>query len=292
MPSRRIRRSPEVANPVDAFTGLGIPRRAAQAVTDLLRTSVTDVVCVLLPDILDGAGLRWLWSASATFPQIAPLVARQRMPELADRSEQAAALPALWLYPITVELTERFDAVHPDVPLVELLECGLDEESDRPPVPSPALREAHDRYRQGFDRHRRLHLQDRCNHAQERYRQAQSDFCQARDRYRRRHEPATDRSAEVPPADESSLWTSAHAVAQMLRSPQNGEVAASGGWSLLAAVLALDHYREVLPSPGRPRPRLPEQEEDDRSAGQAFELGRALMVATSLVLIAETEPGI
>jgi hypothetical protein len=254
---RRIRRSPELANPVDAFTGLGIPRRAAQAMTDLLRTSVTDVLCILLPDILDGTGVRWLWSASATFPQIAPLVARQRMPDLADHSEQAAALPALWLYPITVELTERFDAVHPDV-LAELLECGPDDEVD-PPAPSPALRQAHDRYREAFD------------------------------------EPATDPFAEVRLADESSLWTSAHAVAQMLRSPLNGEMTASGGWSLLAAVLALDHYREVLPLPGRPRPRLPEQEEqeeDARSATQAFELGRALMVATSLVLIAEPETGI
>jgi hypothetical protein len=252
MPWRRIRRSPELANPVDAFTGLGIPRRAAQAMTDLLRTSVTDVLCILLPDILDGTGVRWLWSASATFPQIAPLVARQRMPDLADHSEQAAALPALWLYPITVELTERFDAVHPDVPLTELLECGPDDDVTELAAPSPALRQAHDRYREAFD------------------------------------EPATDPFAGVRLADESSLWTSANAVAQMLRSPLNGEVTAPGGWSLLAAVLALDHYREVLPLPGRPRPRLPEQEESARSASQAFELGRALMVATSLVLIAET----
>jgi hypothetical protein len=252
MPWRRIRRSPELADPVDAFAGLGIPRRAAQAITDLLRTSVTDVVCLLLPDILDSTGVRWLWSASATFPQIAPLVARQRMPDLADHCEQAAALPALWLYPITVELTERFDAVHPDVPLDELLECGSD---DDPPAPSPALRQAHDRYREAFD------------------------------------EPVVDRFADMGVTDES-LWSSANAVAQLLRSPLNGDLPESGGWSLLAAVLALDHHRQVLPLPGRRRPRPPDQEESARSAGQAFELGRALMVATALVLIADPGTGI
>jgi hypothetical protein len=130
-----LRVPPDPPDPVDAFVEFGIPRVAAQDITDLLRTSVTDVACTVLPGVDRGAGVRWLWAASAALTHAAPSMARSHLPDLAPGREQTAALPAMWLYPIVVELLARHGPP-PDAPI------GAQPADE--PVPNVALRQAHD----------------------------------------------------------------------------------------------------------------------------------------------------
>lgn len=143
---RRRRATDDVVDPVDSFVELGIPRTAARAVVAMLRSTVTDRACALLPGLVDGTGVRWIWAASATFPQVAGMMARELLPDLEPHREQAAALPGLWLHAVNIELMARHDAAHPDRPMAQLPPTAV------PPDPSARLREVHAEHRALVDR--------------------------------------------------------------------------------------------------------------------------------------------
>jgi hypothetical protein len=124
-------------DPADNFIEFGIPRSAARAITRVLRTDVTSTVCQLLPGADSATAICWLYFEQLMLLQAGPDLVRTIEPGLRGPQANAAALHAMFMFPITVELIARHDAAHPATPLSQLpatLPAGP------PPVPSDKLR--------------------------------------------------------------------------------------------------------------------------------------------------------
>jgi len=62
-----------------------------------------------------------------------------------------------------------------------------------------------------------------------------------------------------------------------------------GGWTLVAAVTAMNAHQHLLPEPGRSRDRPADKQAGAQAAGFAYRLGRSALAATAVVL-AGTSP--
>ncbi|GAA5186192.1 hypothetical protein GCM10023322_31900 [Rugosimonospora acidiphila] len=121
----------------DDLAELGIPRHAAKAISGVVRTAVTRTMCELLPGVQDRPqACQWLVAAALSLTQMAPLAARSARPELSTGHANAAALPGILTHVAALELINRYQARHGELPA-----GGAGGE---PPTPSAALVAARD----------------------------------------------------------------------------------------------------------------------------------------------------
>jgi hypothetical protein len=114
---------------------LGLPMPAVTAITDIVRGPVTAHVADGLPGVAHSTGPRGLVTYAAGV-KIPIMLAQTLRPDLSYGHAAAAALPAMHLHVIAMELIRRYDVSGPAVPYERFTDAG-------PPEPPEALRSAH-----------------------------------------------------------------------------------------------------------------------------------------------------
>jgi hypothetical protein len=134
-------------DPAELLATLTGQPRVARSITRLVRTTVTDTVCRLLPGADGPTAPRWLWASTVFLLEAGPEWVARLDPGIAAGRTYAAAMPAALMAAIQFELAARYEAAHPDAPLRQYVFTGPAE----PPVPADVLRESLDTWYQAAE---------------------------------------------------------------------------------------------------------------------------------------------